>query len=217
MKEFNIESAKKADKVITRCGFTAEFSITDDGQEKPYKFNIYDNFGHPVMSHNYASNGMFIADLYGGAKSDLDLFMAQASDFKPKDTKPGYYRGDLNTANEIIDDLVKRGGKNIYGYKGAYSNFIYFIDQFGNINKSPYNDVKDSLDRCTELHLPLKPKCKEGWAVVIKDVNTGVLSVMPTCGFYSNIYDAQGVTLSLEEGHIPIKIVKVSYEEYKVI
>ena len=73
------------------------------------------------------------------------------------------------------------------------------------------------MDRCTELHLPLKPKCKEGWAVVIKDVNTGVLSVMPTCGFYSNIYDAQGVTLSLEEGHIPIKIVKVSYEEYKVI
>ena len=214
MKPFNIELAKKGEKVITRCGFVAVYDSTC--KDKSYKFAIYDKHFNFIMFHKYEADGKFMI-ISDSVESDFDLFMAEDSDFKPKDTKPGYYRGDLNTTNEIIDDLVKRGGKNIYGYKGAYSNFVYFIDQFGNINKSPYNDVKDSLDRCTELHLPLKPKCKEGWAVVIKDVNTGVLSVMPTCGFYSNIYDAQGVTLSLEEGHIPIKIVKVSYEEYKVI
>ena len=186
MKPFNIELAKKGEKVITRYG---KFMIISDSVE-----------------------------------SDLDLFMAEDSDFQSNTEKPVYYRGDSERGDEIISALKELGGHNVSGLDGFNKDNVYFIDQFGLIVAHLYSFVKDSIDKFTELHLPptelhlpLKPKCKEDWAVVIKDVNTGVLTVMPTCGFYSNIYDAQGVTLSLEEGHIPIKIVKVSYEEYEVI
>ena len=165
MKPFNIELAKKGEKVITRCGLKAVYEYNEkdvDNKSQIYGFGIYNNFNICILFKYYHQQGK----CYNNRDSDFDLFMADDSDFQSKDEKPVYYRGDPERGDEIIADLIKRGGDNLYSENGKDKDAIYFINQFGFISyQRIFNHIKDHLDRFTELHLPpkkIKIK-KEGW------------------------------------------------------
>ena len=173
MKPFDLELAKKGEKVITRCGFEALLCGEDNIPRGlslcdvfPLAVYLYDKYDNLLTCESFTKSGKFC-----DGDSEFDLFMAEDSDFQPKDNN-FYYRGDRKRGDEIIADLKKRGGKNPYHYSAYYNNSIYFINQFGLIDTNVYDYVKDSLNDCTELHLPSKKVKKEGW-VNIYEADSG--------------------------------------------
>lgn len=212
MKEFNIELAKKGDKVCTRCGFIAIYDSTC--KDKSYKFTIYDKYMNFIMFHNYAANGKFIT-IFDNGESEFDLFMAEDSDFQPKDEKPVYYRGNPARGSEIIADLIKRGGKNLPAANDwlQREDEVYYIDQFGMIRWLYLNEVKDSLDRCTELHLPPKKVKKEGWICLLRSKFTGNKYLIPAAKFYDTESIAKDCASKLECEATCLKTIKIDWEE----
>lgn len=157
MKPFNIELAKKGEKVITRCGFEALLCGEDNIPRGlslcdvfPLAVYLYDKYDNLLTCESFTKSGKFC-----DGDSEFDLFMAEDSDFQPKDNN-FYYRGDRKRGDEIIADLEKRGGKNVAFYGAFNSDNIYFINQLGLIAVAEYDYVKNSLDGWTELHLPSK-------------------------------------------------------------
>ena len=213
MKPFDIELAKKGEKVITRCGFEALLCGEDNiprGSSLcsvyPLAFYLYNKYNNLLTCGTFTTSGKF----YDKGDSDLDLFMAEDSDFQPKNERI-YYRGNMRRGDEIIADLEKRGGENVAFYGASNSDNIYFINQFGLIDFASYDDVKDSLNKFTELHIPPKKVKKEGWGVMCKSEISNEYYMFET--IYSSESEAKKVAERWNKRLKSIKIIKIKWEE----
>lgn len=204
MKPFDIELAKKGEKVITRCGLEAKLRKDVRGNFLPIIADIYDKYCNLMFSVKCKESGEYVN---GYPISDFDLFMAEEGDFQPKNE---YYRGDEIFGDEIIADLEKRGGKNVDNYTASIRDDIYFINQFGLIDVAEYDYVKNSLDGWLELHLPPKKVKKEGWINIQKSKSM----VDPFLGgVYNSEKEAKEAAESLREQFILLKTIKIEWEE----
>ena len=182
MKPFDLELAKKGEKVITRYG---KFMIISDSVE-----------------------------------SDLELFMAEDSDFQSNTEKPVYYRGDSERGDEIISALKELGGHNVSGLDGFNKDNVYFIDQFGLIVAHLYSFVKDSIDKFTELHLPptelhLPPKKvkKEGWMNLVDYGLSKRSCIIPSGSIYDSESEAKEAVKRFDSTLKNFKTIKIGWEE----
>jgi hypothetical protein len=209
MKPFDLELAKKGDKVITRCGLEAKLRKDVSGNFLPIIADIYDKYCNLMFSVKCTERGEYVN---GYPISDFDLFMAEDSDFQPKDNNV-YYRGNMRRGDEIIADLEKRGGKNVDNRTASIRDNIYFINQFGLIDVAEYDYVKNSLDGWLELHLPPKKVKKEGWICLMRSKFTGNKYLIPAAKFYDTESIAKDCASKLEREATCLKTIKIDWEE----
>ena len=212
MKPFDLELAKKGDKIITRCGFRAVLYCfsTINNNSIYIVCSIFDKYDNSILSAQYTQSGKFIKT---ECSSDLDLFMAEDSDFEPKDEKPVYYIGDMDRGDEIIAELEKRGGKNREGMLGNNPNAIYYITNFGLIDWANLDEVKDSLSRFTELHLPPKKVKKEGWINWVDYGLSKLSCIIPYGSIYDSESEAKEAVKRFDSTLKNFKTIKIGWEE----
>ena len=214
MKPFDLELAKKGERVITRCGFEALLCGEDNIPRGlslcdvfPLAVYLYDKYDNLLTCESFTKSGKFC-----DGDSEFDLFMAEDSDLKSKNERI-YYRGDPERGNKIIADLEKRGGRNPHHFSAYSSSSVYFINQFGVISTTGYDSVKDSLNGCTELHLPPKKVKKEGWVNLVDYGLSKRSCIIPSGSIYDSESEAKEAVKRFDSTLKNFKTIKIGWEE----